>query len=61
MYEKDKKESIKKAIELAVSATAKDGKKEMARNMLKKNMSIEDISDVTGLTMEEVKKLKKEL
>ena len=67
MYEKDKKESIKKAVELAVSETtkevtkevAKKEKQDIARNMLKKNMSIEDISDVTGLTIEEIKKIKK--
>ena len=29
----------------------------IAKNMLKKNMSIEDISDVTGLTIEEIKTL----
>ena len=29
----------------------------IAKNMLKKNMSIEDISDVTGLSIEEIKKL----
>lgn len=28
---------------------------EIVKNMLKKNMSIEDISDVTGLTIEEIK------
>ena len=30
---------------------------EIVKNMLKKNMSIEDISDVTGLTIEEIKTL----
>ena len=30
---------------------------EIAKNMLKKNMSIEDISDITGLSIEEIKKL----
>ena len=34
--------------------------KDIARNMLNKKMSIKDISDVTGLTLEEVNKLKKE-
>ena len=32
---------------------------EIAKNMLKKNMSIEDISDITGLTIEEINKLTK--
>ena len=69
MYEKDKRESIKNAVELAVSETtkevtkevAKKEKQDIARNMLNKNMSIEDISDVTGLTIEEVKKIKEQL
>ena len=30
---------------------------EIAKNMLKKNMSIEDISDITGLSIEEIKKI----
>ena len=30
---------------------------EIAKNMLKKNMSIEDISDITGLSIEEINKL----
>ena len=34
-----------------------DGVSNIAKNMLKKNMSIEDISDVTGLTIEEIKTL----
>ena len=59
MYDKDKRESIKKAVELAVSETTEEVTKEVteknfkdiARNLLKKNMSIEDIADVTGLTI----------
>ena len=35
----------------------KDGKKEIAKNLLKLNMSIEQIKEVTGLTEEEIKKL----
>ena len=31
----------------------------IAKNMLKKNMSIEDISDITGLSIEEINKLTK--
>ena len=34
-----------------------DGIKQTARNMLNKNMSIEDISDITGLSIEEIKNL----
>ena len=32
---------------------------EIAKNMLNKNMSIEDISDITGLSIEEINKLTK--
>ena len=32
---------------------------EIAKNMLKKNMSIEDISDITGLSIAEINKLTK--
>ena len=32
---------------------------EIAKNMLKKNMSIEDISDITGLSIEEINELRK--
>ena len=35
-----------------------DGISNIVRNMLKKNMSIEDISDVTGLTIDEINNLK---
>ena len=31
---------------------------EIAKNMLKKNMSIEDISEITGLSINEIKSLK---
>ena len=31
---------------------------EIAKNMLKKNMSLEDISEITGLSIENIKKLK---
>ena len=33
----------------------------IAKNMLKKNMSIEDISDVTGLTIEEINNLRENI
>ena len=33
----------------------------IAKNMLKKNMSIEDISDVTGLTLEEINNLRENI
>ncbi len=69
MYEKDKRESIKNAVEIAVNETtkevtkevAKKEKQDIARNMLKENADIEFISKVTGLTIEEVNQLKEEL
>ena len=35
-----------------------EGKTEIARNLLKKKMSIQDIAEVTGLSIEEIEKLK---
>ena len=35
-------------------------KREIAKNLFKMNMSLEDISKATGLTIEEIKKLKEE-
>ena len=34
---------------------------EIVKNMLKKNMSIEDISDVTGLTIDEINNLRENI
>ena len=36
----------------------KQNKFEIAKNMLKKNMSLEDISEITGLTIYDIKKIK---
>ena len=35
-----------------------DGKTEIAKNLLKKQMPIQDIAEVTGLSIEEIEKLK---
>ena len=35
-----------------------DEKQEIAKNMLKKNFDLEVIADITGLTKEEIEKLK---
>ncbi len=35
--------------------------KEIAKNMLKKGMKIKDISEITGLTEEEIKNIKQKL
>ena len=62
MYEKDKKESIKKAVELAVSETTKQvtkkEKQDIAVNLINKGIDINIISESTGLSLEEVNKLK---
>ena len=34
-----------------------EGKREIAKAMLKKNMELEDISEITGLAIEEIEKL----
>ena len=46
------------AIEYATNKGIEQGKVEIAKNMLKKKMNIEDIKEITGLTEEEIKKLK---
>ena len=52
-------EGAKKAgIEEGKNAGIKETKLEIAKNMLKKKMSIEDISEVTGLTKADIKNLK---
>ena len=64
-----RKEGMQEGIQQGIQKGRKEGRqegrqegmqireKEMARKMLKKNMSLEDICDVTGLTPEEIKKL----
>ena len=62
-----KEEGISQGIEQGYTSGINDGiykgenKKsiEIAKNMLNKNMSIEDISDITGLSIEEINKLTK--
>ena len=54
-------EGAKKAgIEEDKNAGIKETKLEIAKNMLKKKMSIEDISEITGLTKEDIQKLSTE-
>ena len=52
------KEQKKAGIEEGKNAGIKETKLEIAKNMLKKKMSIEDISEVTGLTKADIKNLK---
>ena len=53
-----KEEGISQGIEQGYTSGINDGIKQTAKNMLNKNMSIEDISDITGLSIEEINNLK---
>ena len=59
--EEDKKKIqnslLSEAKEEGISKGISQEKVSIAKNMLKKNMSIEDISDITGLSIEEIKKI----
>ena len=60
-----RQEGIQQGLQKGIQKGRREGRregrqireKEMARKMLKKNMSLEDICDVTGLPPEEIKKL----
>ena len=54
-----KEEGISQGIEQGYTSGIDDGIKQTAKSMLNKNMSIEDISDITGLSIEEINKLTK--
>ena len=58
-----KEEGISQGIEQGYTSGINDGiskeKVSIAKNMLNKNMSMEDISDITGLSIEEINKLRK--
>ena len=48
----------REGIEIGKSEGVEERNIEIARNLLKKNMNIQDISEVTGLPLSEIKKLK---
>ena len=54
-----KEEGMKAGIEEGMKAGRNEGKNEIAKNMLKENLSIELISRLTSLSQEEIEKLKK--
>ena len=54
-------DAIEDAKENGYNSGLNDGISNIAKNMLKKNMSIEDISDVTGLTLEEINNLRENI
>ena len=51
-------EGMKAGIEEGMKAGRNEGKNEIAKNMLKENLSIELISKLTSLSQEEIEKLK---
>ena len=54
-----KEEGISQGIEQGYTSGVNDGIKQTAKNMLNKNMPLEDISDITGLSIEEINELRK--
>ena len=64
LYDEEEKKAyenkciLEDAIEDSYSSGLNHGVLNIAKNLLKKNMSIEDISDVTGLTIDEINNLK---
>jgi predicted transposase/invertase (TIGR01784 family) len=53
-----KEEAEKRGLEEGIFKGSKQEKIEIAKSMLKKNLDIETISECTGLTKEEIEKLK---
>ncbi len=54
------KRGIEQGLELGKIEGEHNSKIEIAINMLKKNMRLEDIVEVTGLSIEEIEKLKED-
>lgn len=52
------KEGLKEGIKEGMKEGMKEGVKQIARNMLEKGFDEETIMDVTGLTKEEIRRLK---
>ena len=55
-----KEEGISQGISQGYTSGINDGIKQTAKNLLSMNMPIEDISKATGLSVEEINKLKNE-
>ena len=55
-----KEEGISQGIEQGYTSGINDGIKQTAKNMLNKNMPLEDISDITGLSIEEINEISNE-
>ena len=62
--EEDKKKIqnslLSEAKESGYTSGINDGIKQTAKNMLNKNMPLEDISDITGLSIEEINEISNE-
>ena len=58
IYAKGVDDGIEKGFEDGKEKGAKEEKLQIAKNMLKKGMNVSDIIEVTGLTKEEIEKLK---
>ena len=52
-------EAKEEGMEQGYTSGINDGIKQTAKNMLNKNMPLEDISDITGLSIEEINELRK--
>lgn len=52
--------ATKQGLEQGIERGVHENKKQMTKRMLRKNMKIEDIMDITGLTKEEIEKISKE-
>ena len=49
--------AVKTAVTTAVTTAINEKAFEIARNMLKRNMAVNDIADITGLSIDEIEKL----
>ena len=61
MQEFDQKNAIYHARKEGEQIGLQKGKKEVVKNMLKANMTIEQISQMTGLSKDEILEIEKEL
>lgn len=52
-----KREDLEEGISEGIEQGSSDTKKEIVRNMKEKNFSIEDIKELTGLSIEEIEKI----
>jgi predicted transposase/invertase (TIGR01784 family) len=58
-YDKGLKEGIEQGLEQGLKKGIEQNKKDILEKLLKTNLSIEQIIEITGFTAEEIEKLKK--